>query len=206
MRFLLILLCFCFAAFSTTCCNAGFIVNINQVGNDVVAVGSGSLNVSALTFLSSGTFPSNIVPASGLYRGGVGDVLFSATNSIVGPLNFGTGNVNNIANIATGDQVGITAFNGRLFVPVGYVSGNSLSHTSVWTNQSFATLGLAEGTYVYSWGTGPNADSLTINASITAVPEPSALTMTFLAAIAGCSWLRRKKASSAFEGRIDTIN
>lgn len=172
----------------------------------MVAVGSGSLNVSALTFPDTITVVSNIVPASGLYRGGVGDVLFSQTNSIVGPLNFGTGNVNSFANTATGDQVGITAFNGRLFVPVGYVSGNPLSHTSVWTNKSFATLGLAEGTYVYSWGSGANADTLRINASVTAVPEPSSLALTFLGTIAGCSWLRRKKANSVFESRIDTVD
>lgn len=192
MRLLFFTLCCSITALAPTRCEAGFLVSIFELGSDVVAVGSGSLDVSALSFVGSIAVSSNLVPASGLFRGGTGDVLFSGTNSIVGPANFGTGNLNTLASTATGDQVGITAFNGRLFVPVGYVSGSPLSHTSVWANRSFASLGLAEGTYVYTWGSGEHADSLTINASITPVPEPSSLAMIFAGATAACGWRRRR--------------
>ena len=41
-------------------------------------------------------------------------------------------------------------------VPTGYVSGNALSDTATWSGRTFATLGVAPGTYVWTWGTGAN--------------------------------------------------
>jgi hypothetical protein len=59
-------------------------------------------------------------------------------------------------------MVGIVAtsssqFNGvLLFVPRGYVSGNPLSDSATYSGQTFATLGVTPGTYVWTWGSGAN--------------------------------------------------
>jgi hypothetical protein len=60
-------------------------------------------------------------------------------------------------------------------VPAGYVSGNLLSDTSTYANQTFASLGLTPGTYVYDWGTGNQSFTLIIGASAgpSPVPEPA---------------------------------
>ena len=56
-----------------------------------------------------------------------------------------------------------------LVVPNGYVSGAPLSGTLTFTGTDLATRGLTPGSYVCSWGSGPHADSLTLNV----IPEPT---------------------------------
>jgi hypothetical protein len=56
--------------------------------------------------------------------------------------------------------------------PDGYVSGDPLSDASVYSDQTFATLGIVEGTYIYRFGAGADADSLTVQIG-PAVPEPA---------------------------------
>jgi hypothetical protein len=43
-----------------------------------------------------------------------------------------------------------------LSVPKGYVSGNPLSDSATYSGQTFATLGVTPGTYVWTWGNGAN--------------------------------------------------
>lgn len=60
-----------------------------------------------------------------------------------------------------------------LFVPVGYVTGHALSDTSTYDSATFASLGVTPGTYEWTWGTGAQPDSFTLQ--IGAVPEPASL-------------------------------
>jgi hypothetical protein len=62
-----------------------------------------------------------------------------------------------------------------LIVPIGYVSGSALSDTSTYDNATFNSLGVTPGTYVWTWGSGANADSFTLNIGAAVVPEPSSL-------------------------------
>jgi PEP-CTERM motif len=74
-----------------------------------------------------------------------------------------------------------------------YTSGTSLSGTDTFDSTSLALLGLTDGTYTYTWGTGNHADSLTIN--IGAVPEPSTWAMMILgfAAVSFVAYHRKSK-------------
>ena len=56
-------------------------------------------------------------------------------------------------------------------MPSGY-SGNTLSDTATYDNQTFNSLGVTHGTYVWNWGSGANADSFTLNIGTVAVPAP----------------------------------
>jgi hypothetical protein len=69
--------------------------------------------------------------------------------SISGPSTFGAGGVNRTTS-AAGDLVGVAEDVQYLFVPLGYVSGTSLSDTATWNNALFASLGLTPGIYIYS--------------------------------------------------------
>ncbi|MEB3255000.1 MAG: hypothetical protein VKJ05_01300 [Synechococcaceae cyanobacterium] len=83
-----------------------------------------------------------------------------------------------------------------LVVPQGYVSGTTLSASSVYgdplslTPLNFANFGLTPGTYVWSWGTGPEADSLVLQVGgggSASVPSP----LPLVGAGAALGWSRR---------------
>jgi hypothetical protein len=85
--------------------------------------------------------------------------------SFIGPLSFGNGG-NTLADIGSGDRVGFYNLT-FVFVPPGYVSGNSLSDISIYENQTFSSLGVTPGTYEWTWGNGSDQ-----NFTLIAVPEP----------------------------------
>ncbi len=58
---------------------------------------------------------------------------------------------------------------------------------------TFATLGFTPGTYTSTWGTGANADALTVTS---AVPEPSTWALRGLG-VAGLGLTLRRRAARA---------
>jgi hypothetical protein len=146
--------------------HASFVLVISQSGTDVVANGSGTLNLTGLAFFNNPTQFARTVPSSALVVAGLTASAddyqdFSYTSD-----SFGPGNSLFVASSATGDIVGFGA--GFLIVPHSYVSGNPLSDTATWQNQTLGSLGLAIGTYQESWGT----DNFTL---VVLAPEPSSL-------------------------------
>jgi PEP-CTERM motif len=179
---------------------AEFIVTFSQQGNNVVATGSGSLNLTALRFAGEVTLLPGVTPSLGTT--GVGPIsqvdLYSVPSS---PPTFGTGGAI-LANSGTGSTVGNINISNELFinVPVGYLSGSSLSGSSTYDNTTISTLGMTPGTYTWTWGSAANgtADDLKIvipSASHpSAAPEPASLTMLGIGALGllGYGWRRRK--------------
>jgi len=55
-----------------------------------------------------------------------------------------------------------------LSVPTGYVSGTALANSATYSGQTFVTLGVTPGTYVWKWGTGANQ-----NFTLQIPPTPS---------------------------------
>jgi hypothetical protein len=150
-------------------------VTLTQQGANVVATGSGTIDLTGLSFLSNGVVSAIITPDIGLIRTGPepgpGSAI-SAYGGFTGPLSFGSGG-ETVANTGSGDFVGIeaNASSKDVEVPVGYTSGDPLSDTATYDNATFATLGATPGTYVWTWGSGATADRFTLQ--IGAVPAPS---------------------------------
>src|SRR4051794_14137367 len=160
---------------------AGYIVTYAEVGNDVIATGSGALDTTGLNFFASTGFASKIEPDKG--SSVTGPALSSPSNgapvdqwSGIGILTpFGSGSFN-FADSGSGDLVGIEALlagTPDLMVPQGYVSGTSLSSTATYLNATFASLGISTdfGFYPYEWGTGEN-QNFTLHIALSGSPGP----------------------------------
>jgi hypothetical protein len=144
---------------------AGYTVTLQQVGPDVVATGSGPVDLTGLFILpASGlglSSSAQIGPNSGTIFTGVTRTMndLYAGGTLSGPMSFGSGG-QTFSSSGSGDRVGITfstALAGfELRVPTGYVSGNALSDSATYIGKTFATLGVTPGTYVWTWGPGAN--------------------------------------------------
>ena len=169
-----------------------YIVTFSQVGPDVVASGSGAIDLNGLTFITSGSTNPEVAPAFATEVTGAAGAVTEYSGAS-GPVSFGSG-VFTGATTGTGDLVGIQQLinqpAGFVFVPTGYASGATLSDTATYTGQTFATLGLTPGTYEWTWGTGATADSFTLE--IGAVPEPGSLPLLVMG-LAGLGMVVRRR-------------
>jgi hypothetical protein len=169
---------------------AAVVMTLSESGGNVNLVASGTLNMAAISANFSGGATGFLKP-NDLYLTtlGSGFADTSIHNGVVGPTSFGLGSIGFAANSGSGDALGVFGSFGGLIVPRGYVSGAPLSGTSTWSGQTFSSMGVTPGTYVYSWGAGATADTLTINVGA-AVPEPSS---SLLGLVGALSLLRRRR-------------
>jgi hypothetical protein len=175
--------------------HAAFIITLIQSGGNVVATGAGTINMAAL---APGSLQNNsgfINPSFGVL--GLGAAVAQPNDEqafagISGPSNFGAG-TGVTASSGGGSFVELAVIGDAIDVPVIYASGTALAGTATWASATFASLGITPGTYTWTWGTGPNADSFTINA-VSAAPEPGSLIL-FGAGGLGLAWLRRRRTA-----------
>ena len=161
---------------------ASVVFDITQVGSNVVITGSGTLDLTGLTYNFSTYAPTEVVPSLNTVligpAGGAVDVWsgFTSSSATLGP--GGT----TLASSGTGETFGINDM--ALDVPGGYTSGESLFGSSTFDNTTIASLGFTPGTYVFSWdssgvGAPVEDDSITVQVG-PAVPEPSTWAMMLL--------------------------
>lgn len=165
---------------------AEYMVSFEQSGANVVATGSGKLNITGLSSNGS-TAVTPLVIDSGTF-GAVeflGAIPTSQSNNVSlwgyvsGPATIGTLTASNNASTGTGTVMGIDAGasgTGLLYLPIGYVSGSAISNSATWDNTTLSGLGLVNGVYTYTWGSGQNADSYVIDIG-QPVPEPASALM-----------------------------
>ena len=170
-----------------------YIVTLDQVGANVVATGSGPINLMGLTFNGS-FFSSNQAAVTGgggiIQTGPTGFVSADLYSGFSGPASFGTGGVF-FANTGSGDFVGITSM-ASLVVPQGYVSNTALSDSMTFDNATFASLGLTPGTYEWTWGTGTGLANQNFTLIIPRVPDGGTTVFLLSFALLGLAALRRK--------------
>lgn len=170
-----------FGALASTTADAAYIVAFEEVGPNVEAVGGGSLNIAALELFDMTSDSAFVFAQEATEITGVATLtpIDIYEGLISGPLSLGPGGSSSFgATSGLGDLVGVFGSPFSLIVPRSYVSGALLSDESVYADQSFASLGLTPNVYVYTWGSGATADSLTI--VIGDVPEPSTWALLLL--------------------------
>jgi hypothetical protein len=155
---------------------AGYVVDLTQVGSDVVASGSGAVDLTGLTFFALlGGPASQIDPGAGIILTGPAPFLGGQYTGITGPASFGGGSTA-FAGSGSGDEVGI--FFGNLVVPANYVSDTPVSDTATYDSQTLSNLGATPGTYKWTWGSGANQNFTLVIGAV--VPEPSTWAMMLL--------------------------
>ncbi len=172
-----------------------YVVTLEQVGSNVVATGSGALDLTGLNFLGPIAEDSGMQPFSGILITGSAGTGALYLGSISGPNSFGGGSGTS-ADSGTGDLVGI-AFGGPLpglIVPQSYVSGSALSDSAAYDNATFSSLGVTPGTYVWSWGTGVD-EKFTLKIGAAAVPDPGSTFGLLLVALSGLFGVSRFRLS-----------
>jgi hypothetical protein len=168
---------------------AGFIVTLTEQGTDVVATGSGPIDLSGLSSGVEVEAGGQIQPNTARIFLGPPNIFGGNARSFFGfsgPTSFGEGgNLIPVSSFSGNDPVGILGAGliapisvpPFLEVPFGYISDSPLSETATWANQTFATLGVTPGVYEWTWGPGAN-QSFTLDI---AVPEPSSLPLVVVA-------------------------
>lgn len=178
------------ALFIASSAQAAYKIDIQQVGSNVVASGSGSINLDALTFTTFFTGAAQVDPSSALAFVGSGP--YSVYTGFSGPSSFGSG-AGAFADSYTGPTVYIWGSQNEISVADGYLSGTPVGlSTGTFNNSTIASLGLTPGTYIWSWGSGSSADTFTVHIGSAAVPEPSTWAM-MLAGFAGAGVALRRR-------------
>jgi hypothetical protein len=173
-----------------------YTVTLEQVGSNVVATGSGAINLTGLTFSTPSSTLAVVNAGNGvIITGPHGFGLVDLYTGFMGPLSFGSGG-SFAPNTGGGDFVGISG--GTMFtfllVPVGYASGAALSDSMTFNNATFASLFVTPGTYVWTWGDGANQNfTLQIGSvGVPRVPDGGSTVSLLGCALFGVAALRRK--------------
>jgi hypothetical protein len=171
---------------------AGYVVTLTQQGSDVVATGSGPIDLTGLSLSVGAPLFSEMIPNDGAIVTGPtsNEPILEYFGSAIPVLaSFGSGGMS-LASSGSGDMVGVVGVSNSILVPQGYVSDSPLSDTSTYAGQTFSSLGVTPGVYEWAWGSGANQNfTLDIGA---AVPEPSTWAMMALG-FAGLGFLGYRK-------------
>lgn len=179
--------------------HAVYTIQLVEVGGDVVATGSGSLNLTAVSGQSNGLQWAFVIPNASWLT--VGQTVSTTVDiyqmqNFVSPPGIGTGGFA-AAISGSGGNVGVNAAN--VIVPLGYVSGTALpATTSTWAGASLASLGITPGSHTWSWGNGLTADSIVVNAvaaapqAVPTLGEYAMLGLASLLAMSGIAYARKR--------------
>lgn len=187
IRSLLTLVCAVSAGllFVNSPAHADYIVTLQQVGPNVVAIGSGAIDLTNLTFKGSFPGPAGIEPDQA-FLGFPFSPQVSRYIGVSGPTSFGAGSLFTNASSSSGDSVDIWGGLAAVQVPVNYVSNTLLSDSATWDNATFSSLGVTPGTYEWTWGTGLGNQNFTVQiGSATGVADSGSTFGLFVVALIG---------------------
>jgi len=164
-----------------------FTVTLQQVGPNVVATGSGTIDLTGLTSFGSAFASPELYPAHGIIGTGPSGNIDQYSGES-GPFSFGPG-FGGFPSSTSGDSVFLEDFGLGIDVPQGYVSGTALSSSATYTG-TVASLGATPGTYTWTWDSGANSFVLDVVPAPT--PEPGSFLLIGIGLLVGL-WLARKQ-------------
>jgi len=179
---------------------AAYTLYMYQSGPNVVASGSGTINLTGLNPAGSGGTTQIVRASNATIVTGTSAVL-DVYNGMAGPASFGMGAAFN-GSSSSGDYLGWNGSINRLVVPTGYVSGAPLTSNATWNANTILGLGLTPGTYTWTWATdkvtlhiGSAPPGLSAPAAIPTLSQWALILMSALVAAFGVNrTMRRSRA------------
>jgi hypothetical protein len=149
----------------TSGASGNFNVTVSQVGPDVVWNGSGSFNLSALSFIGNPNIGAGYQANQAIWAIGPNVTIDQYQGTITYPSTFGAGGTP--VTTTSGSTFGILpGGSGRtLYVPAGYTSNTTISGSATYANTTISGMGLTSGVYTWSWGSGGNTSTLIMTIS-----------------------------------------
>jgi hypothetical protein len=170
---------------------SGFVINIDQVGGDVVATGSGFIDLTGLpSRIPSQTAGGILSQFAAVFLGPAANTDIDVVPGATGPSSFGSGALV-LASSGFGDLFGIRGQGGLIVVPAGYMSGDPLSGTATFAGETLSSLSLIPGTYTFTLP----ADTITVQINPAPVPEPASLTLLGLGVAGLLGYRLRRRAT-----------
>ena len=164
-----------------------YAVTLAPVGPNVVATGSGTIDLTGLTSFGSAFASPELYPAHGILGTGPSGTIDQYTG-LSGPFSFGPG-FGGFPISTSGGSVFLEDFGLGIDVPQGYVSGTSLSSSATYVG-TIASLGLTPGTYTWTWNSGAN--SFVLQVPVVPVPEPSSFPLVGIGLLGGLRLARKQ--------------
>ncbi len=182
---------------AATSANASVVVNIYEDAGNVVTTYSGTLDLGGVSVSTGlGIGPDQLRPAyPAYYRLGGAYVGFGGAAGSGASWIGGTGLI--AASSASGDLFGFRGDVNVVYFGAGYISGSLISGGMTFAGATLASLNMVEGIYnnLFTWGSGSNADSISMVISKTApspVPLPAGLPL-LIAGLGAIGLIRRRK-------------
>lgn len=168
---------------------AAYVITIAQNGSNIVASGSGSLDLTDSTNSGYVNWESFIGPSQAkvLVGSTTLEYLYYVSGSTT---SFGTGGFKD-ADSSSGTAIAIAGSYNGLYVAASYVSGSITSGTATWNDTTLSGLGLLDGTYTWTLASDDTI-SVVVGGSISAVPEPASIAL--LGIPAAFTVFRRRRA------------
>jgi hypothetical protein len=141
----------------------------------VIAITSGTLNISGMNLNGPVDAGVGVTPSLAVFSATPG--LIDVYSGVSGPAQFGSGSGRQ-ASSSSGNSFYLFGGDNRIGVSSGYLSGQSINSTTLFSGATFASLGLTLGTFVFT--TPADTVTVQIGASAGAVPEPATWAMFLL--------------------------
>ncbi len=172
---------------------AAVIVTVQEVGSNVVFDSTGSLDIDGLSPVSTANTTTFVRGTEGFVFGERANTQVDVYALASVPTNFGGTRFDApesfVVTSPPDSAFGALISPQTLRLPSGYVSGTPLLYDMTFLNESFTSMELFPGTYVW---TLENDDTVTLQIVATAVSAPSALAL-LVPAVVGLGVVRRRR-------------
>jgi hypothetical protein len=179
---------------------AAVIITLTDNGNNTIGVtATGTLNLSALTYLSQTPQPFVKFLNSGSGTVGlIGSTSFTTSNyasSLSSWSAYGTGTYSELSMSGLSGTRFALYLNGRLSIDPAYASGAPISTSGTYLNTSFAGRNISIGTFTSNFSSFGNSDFIQVITRTSGsgeVPEPTSIAIFGLGAL-GFAYRNRRK-------------